>query len=364
MEEIRVDLGERSYSILIGDGIIEDTGEIIREWELDGKVLVVTNPTVAEWYLKPLTDSLIAAGFTFKVVMVPDGEVYKNLEEAEKIYNLLISNQYDRKSLLIALGGGVIGDLTGFVAATYLRGVRFIQIPTTLLAQVDASVGGKVAVNHPRGKNLIGSFYQPSLVISDVGTLLTLPETELHSGVAEVIKHGLIMDENYFQFICGEIQLIREANPGIMTWIVAGSCNIKSRIVEADEKESSLRAILNYGHTIGHALETITDYTGFKHGAAVAVGMIAAAKIAWQLEVLKDASLIDQLIELCGDFNLPVRIDGFSIESIIEAIYYDKKMAHGKVNWILPCEIGKVIISAEVSESLVREVLKELGGSK
>lgn len=361
MEEVRVNLAERSYSIIIGQDLLKNAGAIFKERGIAGKILIVTNPTVAGWYLEPLLQSLTAAGYDAQAMEIPDGEEYKSLEQAGRIYDRLVEEKFDRKSLLVALGGGVIGDLTGFVAATYMRGIKFIQIPTTLLAQVDSSVGGKVAVNHPRGKNLIGSFYQPVLVITDIATLKTLPERELSCGMAEVIKYGVILDENYFRLIMAELALIRSVDPGTMSWVVTGSCQIKAQVVEQDEKESGLRAILNFGHTIGHALESITDYAVFKHGEAVALGMLAAVKIALQMEVLKQPDLYGLLSQFCQELNLPTRIPGLPVKSIYDTIYLDKKVVFGQIRWVLPRDIGAVEVFDNVPSQVVEQVLREMG---
>jgi 3-dehydroquinate synthase len=361
MEEVQVNLAERSYSILIGQELLQEAGVIFKQRGITGRVLIVTNPTVAGWYLEILLQSLSAAGYEAQALEIPDGEEYKSLEQASRIYDRLAAGKYDRKSFLIALGGGVIGDLTGFAAATYMRGIRFIQIPTTLLAQVDSSIGGKVAVNHPRGKNLIGSFYQPALVLTDIATLKTLPERELSCGMAEVIKYGIILDENYFRLIMAELALIRSVDPGTMSWVVAGSCQIKAQVVEQDERESGLRAILNFGHTIGHALESITDYTVFKHGEAVALGMLAVIKIGLAMGVLKQPELYDLLLQFCQVLNLPTRIPDLPVKEIYDAVYLDKKAAFGQIRWILPQDYGKVDIYDNVPSQLVEQVLREMG---
>lgn len=364
MEEVKINLGERSYPILIGPGLLAETGRIFREAGLRGKVLIVTNPTVAGLHLEPVLASLSAAGLTVEVVRVPDGEMYKNLDEANRLYDFLITGKYDRQAILVALGGGVIGDLTGFVAATYLRGVRFVQVPTTLLAQVDSSIGGKVAVNHPRGKNLIGAFYQPALVITDVATLATLPGPELSSGMAEVIKHGIILDENYFQFVCGEIQTIRKCDPGVMTAVVNGSCQIKGDIVENDEREAGLRAVLNFGHTIGHAVETVTNYTRFKHGEAVGLGMLGATLIGEEIGWLTGPELRLQLGQIMTDLGLPVHLDGLSVADLCEALTIDKKVADGRIRWVIPRRRGEVGLCSDVPLPVVAAVLEKMGGAR
>jgi 3-dehydroquinate synthase len=363
MEEIIVNLKERSYPILIGNGLVSGAGGILKERGIKGKLLVVTNSTIAKWYLSPLLNSLRDAGYIAEALEIPDGEIYKSLEQANQVYDKLVAGRYDRKSTLIALGGGVIGDLTGFVAATYMRGVGFIQIPTTLLAQVDSSIGGKVAVNHPRGKNLIGAFYQPKMVITDVGTLKTLPKEEFNSGMAEVIKHGVILDENYFKFITGDLESIHQVDPGLMTWVVAGSCKIKGRIVEEDEKETGLRAVLNFGHTIGHALESVTNYTHYKHGEAVALGMLAAVNLAAKTGVLKQPDLAGLLLKVIRELGLPDQLNGLNSAEIYEALFLDKKVDCGSIRWVLPEALGKVKIVNDLPEQMVVESIREIGGN-
>ena len=363
--EVQVDLAERSYAILIGAGILKDLGVIFRERGIAGRILVVTNPTVAQCYLDPVLEALRRSGYDAAAVQVPDGETYKSLTEADHVYDCLVDGKYDRKTVLVALGGGVIGDLTGFVAATYMRGVRFVQVPTTLLSQVDSSVGGKVAVNHRKGKNLIGAFYQPQLVVTDVTTLKTLPDAEFSSGMAEAIKHGIILDPQYYRMIEAGLPALLRRDPVALGELVAGSCRIKAEVVRNDEKELNLRAILNFGHTIGHALESVTGYTHYKHGEAVALGMLGAAQIAEQLGVLTDRELLSSLRHFCEELQLPTRIAaelGLDSTAITEAIRLDKKSDQGAVHWILPQRIGAVTAGAVVPQELVRDILKEMGG--
>ncbi|HOP73532.1 MAG TPA: 3-dehydroquinate synthase [Bacillota bacterium] len=363
MERIRLNLTEqcRTYDILIGDGLIPKTGMLLKEHQMKGRVVVITNPTVAQWYLEPLLKSLAAAGYEAGVVQVPDGEVYKSLEEASKIYDFLVESRYDRKTILIALGGGVIGDLAGFVAATYMRGIGLVQIPTTLLAQVDSSIGGKVAVNHPNGKNLIGAFYQPRLVISDVDTLKTLPDRELAAGMAEVVKHGIILDENYFSLVTSELERIRERDPAFMAFVVAGSCRIKADVVINDEKETGIRALLNFGHTIGHSLESLTQYTMYKHGEAVMLGMLAAIRVAVRFGCLPQASFYDTLETTAKSFGMPVTIPGLPARDIYDMLMGDKKAEYGKIRWILPVRLGKAEIVTDLPREMVETVLREMG---
>lgn len=362
MQEVRVELGERSYSILIGSGLISKSGVIFQERGVKGRMMVITNPTVAQWYLQPLLDSLRSSGYQAEAVLIPDGEEYKSLEQANRIYDELVEGKYDRKSVLVALGGGVIGDLTGFAAATYMRGIGFIQIPTTLLAQVDSSIGGKTAVNHPKGKNLIGAFYQPSLVISDVTTFRTLPDREFNSGMVEVIKHGIILDPEYFKMLNDELAAIRELNAETLVKIVAGSCRIKGRVVQEDEKETGLRAILNFGHTVGHALESITKYQYYKHGEAVALGILAAIKIANRNNILAETDLEKQLESLFENLHLPVNIPGLQGDEIMSLLYLDKKVEYGKIRWVLPKCRGQVVIMDQIPPETVKDTLLELGG--
>lgn len=362
MQEVRVELGERSYSILIGSDLIARSGALFGEYGVKGRILVVTNPTVARWYLEPLLNSLRIAGYQAEAALIPDGEEYKSLDQVSKVYSNLADGKYDRKSALVALGGGVIGDLTGFAAATYMRGIRFIQIPTTLLAQVDSSIGGKTAVNHPKGKNLIGAFYQPDLVLSDVTTFETLPERELNSGMVEVIKHGVILDPGYFEMVARELPAIRKRAPEAMAEIVVGSCRIKAGIVQKDEKETGLRAVLNFGHTVGHALESITNYQYYKHGEALALGILAALKIAHRNDLLKDTGLERQVASLFKDLDLPTEIHRLSSEEIISLLYLDKKVEYGKVRWVLPKRLGQVAIFDEIPAETVKDTLLELGG--
>lgn len=362
MKKLNVELGEGSYSILIGSDLLAQSGVLFAANGVKGRIMVVTNPTVAQWYLEPLMDSLRSSGYQAEAFLIPDGEEYKSLEQANRIYDQLVKGKYDRKSVLVALGGGVIGDLTGFVAATYMRGIRFIQVPTTLLAQVDSSIGGKTAVNHPQGKNLIGVFYQPSLVVSDVATFGTLPDREFSSGMVEVIKHGVILDPEYFKMLLNELPALKTRKPELMTEIVEGSCRIKARVVQEDEKETGLRGILNFGHTIGHALESITDYQYYKHGEAVAVGILAALKIAIRNDTLQDSGLEQSLAFLFGALDLPTAIPGLNVAEIISLLYLDKKVEYGKVRWVLPERLGQVTISNEIPGETVKDTLLELGG--
>ena len=341
METLTVNLGERSYPIHIGAGILERAGEMLQQAGLRGKVAVVTNPTVAQLYLDPVHEALKRCGFEVTPVLLPDGEEHKTLKSLAAIYDRLIADRLERKSCLLALGGGVIGDLTGFAAATYLRGVPYVQLPTTLLAQVDSSVGGKTAVNHEGGKNLIGAFYQPKLVLIDVDVLQSLPQRELIAGLAEVIKYGIIEDADLFQLLERRVGDIIKLDRELLSQIILKSCAIKARVVEADEREENLRAVLNFGHTIGHALEAATGYKQFLHGEAVGIGMVKAAALSVQ-QGFCDQQSFERVIKLVKKAGLPGEFpSGVSMQNLIQNMEVDKKAAEGKIKFVVCCGIGK-----------------------
>lgn len=341
MQTLSVNLGERSYAILIGSDYLDRLGGLMKQAGLRGKVAVISNPTVAQLYLDPVHESLSGAGLEVTPILVPDGEEHKNLNSLAAIYDRLISERFERKSSLVALGGGVIGDIAGFAAATYLRGVPYVQVPTTLLAQVDSSVGGKTAVNHKEGKNLIGAFYQPKLVLIDVAVLQTLPLRELIAGLAEVIKYGVIEDPRLFELLERNVEKLVERNRELLIEVIAKSCAIKSRVVEADEREEDYRAVLNFGHTIGHALEAVTEYKQLLHGEAVGVGMAKAARLSMRQGLLDRASY-DRIVRLIERAGLPTEIpENVSVQSLIQSIEVDKKAAGGKIKFIMCEGIGK-----------------------
>ena len=341
MEILNVNLGDRSYPIYVGAGILDSLGQRLREAGLARKVAVVTNPTVAQLYLDAVHGSLDYAGFEVIPILVPDGEEHKTFKSLTTIYDRLIAERCERKSSVLALGGGVIGDLAGFAAATYLRGVPYVQVPTTLLAQVDSSVGGKTGVNHENGKNLIGAFYQPKLVLIDVNVLASLPRRELLAGLAEVIKYGIIEDPQLFRDVEKKLKKIVALDRELLQRIVVTSCSIKARIVEMDEREENQRAVLNFGHTIGHALEAATNYQRFLHGEAVAVGMVKAAMLSVQ-HGFCDQQSFERILEIITEAGLPSEIPaGLSLQSVIEAIQLDKKAAEGKIKFVMSEGIGK-----------------------
>ena len=360
MHVVKVELGERSYEILIG-ARLEKLGEEMSKLRVGTKVAVVTNPTVSKLYGRTVFASLREAGFTSMPVEVPDGEQYKTLDWANAVFTALLINTFDRRSPLIALGGGVIGDLTGFAAASYMRGVPFVQVPTTLLAMVDSSVGGKTGVNHPMGKNMIGAFYQPRLVLMDLDALKTLPKEELLSGMAEVIKYGVIWDRELFEFLEKNREKILNLEEGPLGHIIRRSCEIKADVVNRDEREGGLRAILNYGHTVGHAVETLSDYRS-RHGEAVAIGMVYAAKLAHRTG-LCDARVPERIEKLISAYGLPTNLSVMqprpTVTQFMDMIQVDKKAEAGKVRFVLPTKIGEVVITREWGEQQLQELLAQ-----
>ena len=358
MTTVTVNLGAASYEIFIGEGILNGVGEFIAG-KFTPKALLVTQKNIFDAHGRALTDGLAAQGIACEVAFIPDGETAKNLREAEKLYTRAIEFGLDRKSVVIALGGGVVGDLGGFVAATYLRGVPLIQIPTTLLAQVDSSIGGKTAVNHALGKNLIGAFHQPRAVFIDLQCLATLPEREIKSGLGEVVKYGVISDEKFFTYLEDNADKILGRDLQTLAHVVKRSCEIKAQVVSADERESGLRRILNFGHTLAHAIEEQTAYKKFRHGEAVAVGMMAAARISCELGKTSAAN-VRRLENLLRRFDMQTTCAGLDAEKLYAVTFRDKKTVGGVVNWVLMKNFGDVEICREVSASVVKKVFGEL----
>ncbi len=352
-----VDLGPRSYRIHIGYGLLESAGKIVRGVFRGQRAMVITNSTVGGIYGKTLRDGLETEGVHTVWAEMPDGEEYKALSTAGDMYDLAYGRELDRRSPVLALGGGVVGDLAGFVAATYLRGVPFIQIPTTLLAQVDSSVGGKVAVNHPRGKNIIGAFYQPSVVIADLATLETLPGREIRAGLAEVVKYGVIADRGFFGWLEEKLDIVTALDPAAMEKVVAESCRIKAAVVQQDETEQGIRAILNFGHTVGHAVEALTGYKTYRHGEAVAAGMAVEAKIAVRMGLM-DRREEDRLVSLLVRAGLPVEVPpGLDREELLRSMRRDKKVISSRLTMVLPSAMGRVEIIRDVDEKLILSCL-------
>ncbi len=358
MHVVKVSLGDRSYDIEIGSGLGE-AGARLRDLGLGKKIALITNPTIRKLYGQKLVDSLKEADFTVMSIEIPDGEQYKNLDWANSIYTALLINGFDRKSALIAFGGGVIGDLTGFAAATFMRGVPFIQVPTTLLAMVDSSVGGKTGVNHPMGKNMIGVFYQPKKVLMDQNVLKSLSKEELLSGMAEVIKYGVIWDRSFFEYLDNNRDRILSLDPDAVNHVIRRSCEIKADVVSKDEREGGLRAILNFGHTIGHAIETAENYT-IRHGYAVAIGMVYAARLA-QNTGLCDLSVPDRVMRLIAAYGLPTSLSDLTRKpaaaELMSTIQIDKKAEGGKVKFVLPKSIGEVVITKAWDERQLQELI-------
>ncbi len=356
MKTIRVNLSENSYNIHIDRILLGRIGEILATEKKPCKTLLITDSNIDKVYGPVVTEGLSRRGFGVRIVTLKPGEDQKTLETASALYDACFDHKLDRSSLIVALGGGVVGDISGFVAATFMRGIPFIQIPTTLLAQVDSSIGGKVAVNHPKGKNMIGSFYQPKAVFIDTDTLSTLPALELVAGLVEVIKYGVIRDAELFEFIENALPDILQLNHHALIKIIATSCQIKARVVEEDEKETHLRAILNYGHTIGHAIETLTDYKKYRHGEAVAMGMLYASRIAQEMGLTNDNTVCERQLSLVKRLGLPLYA-GLKPGDIIKILYTDKKVISGKLRFILPTKIGEVVISDQVTEEILYRVL-------
>lgn len=357
MRKIKVELGKNSYDIIIGNELKNELKQFIINANFSKKAMLVTDSNIEKLFCNEVLSVLTNSGLDVKLVVIPAGETSKSLSEAEKIYTAAIEFGLDRKSAIFALGGGVVGDLTGFVASTYLRGVPFVQIPTTLLAQVDSSVGGKVAVNHKLGKNLIGAFYQPKAVFIDLDFLKTLPKREIASGLGEIVKYGVISDAELFKYIEDNSQSTLNLDSAVMEHIISRSCEIKAEVVSCDEKESGLRRILNFGHTMAHAIEEVSGYTRYTHGEAVAVGMIGAAHISCTLNRIGNDEL-ERLQNLINSLNMVSHVENCDIDTMFEATFRDKKTINGKINWVLMDSIGKVSVISDVPDKIVQSAFK------
>lgn len=351
IKKIKVDLGDRSYPIIIGNGIYGNKN-LYRNSNPKNSILVSTKK------IKNLKNSSIPKRFYSSEILIGDGENFKNLNSCESIYKNLLKNKYSRDCCLLAYGGGVIGDITGYVAATYLRGVNFIQVPTTLLSMVDSSVGGKTGVNHSLGKNMIGAFYQPQSVIIDLDSLKTLPKKEFNAGMAEVIKYGVIYDKQFFEWLEKNKKKIISLDRVSLAKIIATSCKIKAEIVAKDEKESGIRAILNLGHTFGHAIEKNIGYGRWTHGAAVACGMVIASELSEKLGKLSKNDL-NRIKNLLSYFDLPIKLPKkLNASKLYEAMKNDKKVLNNKIRLIIPKKIGECFISDKVSKSTILKTLE------
>ena len=356
MRKVRVDLGEKSYDIIIGYAIDRELVDFVKGAGYSRKALLVTDTNVGPLYAKQVQQLLAEAGLEAAVAQIPAGESSKTLTTANELFTRAIELGLDRKSPIFALGGGVVGDLAGFVAATYMRGVPFVQLPTSLLAQVDSSVGGKVAVNHELGKNLIGAFYQPQAVFMELNFMKSLPRREIYTGLGEIIKYGIIYDAEFFAFLESNREAVLALEPEALVHIIARSCEIKAAVVSEDEKEAGLRRILNFGHTIAHAIEKETGYVRYNHGEAVATGMIGAAYISRELGLIGENEY-NRVREMIARYNLPQQAAGVTVEAMYGDIFHDKKTVGGKVTWVLMEKIGKVICRNDVPAEAVKKAM-------
>ena len=352
MKVIEVDLAERSYPIYIGDSLLSDE-PLVNKHISSKQVLIVTNETISPLYLQRVENNL--KNIDYDVLILPDGESYKSLDSLNQVITRLMEKKFSRTCTLIALGGGVIGDLTGFVAACYQRGVKFIQIPTTLLAQVDSSVGGKTAVNHPLGKNMIGAFHQPCAVYADIDTLSTLPDREFSAGLAEVIKYGIIRDKEFYDWLEENIESIMQRDNDALEYAIERSCINKAEVVAEDERESGIRAILNLGHTFGHAIETALNYKGWLHGEAVGCGMLMAADLSNRLGLINE-SVVERIALILERTNLPTKIHkDVTLQQMLENMKVDKKSRDGVLYLILIKDIGEAFITSDYTEQALKE---------
>lgn len=353
LDTLKVDLGERSYPIYIGQNLLEGQ-DLYRQHISGNQVLVVSNETVAPLYMEKVRKGLV--DFSVEEVILPDGEKYKNLEVLNQVFDSLLTHHFDRGCTLVALGGGVVGDMTGFAASCYQRGVDFVQVPTTLLSQVDSSVGGKTGVNHPLGKNMIGAFYQPRCVVIDIDTLSTLPDRELSAGLAEVVKYGLINDPDFFCWLEENMELLVQRDSTALAYAIRQSCADKAAVVAADEKESGQRALLNLGHTFGHAIETGMGYGVWLHGEAVSAGMCMAADMSARMGWLarEDADRVTNLLIRAG---LPVAPPDLSAKTFRELMSVDKKVVAGQLRLVLLKSIGRAVVTSEFTAQALNETL-------
>ena len=358
MRIVQVPLGSRSYNIKVGGGLLSRLGAECAQLKLGQRCAVITDSNVIRYFAKAALKSLTASGFAPVLISVPAGEKSKRLAVVEKCHNQLAAHRLERKSFIIALGGGVVGDLAGFVAATYLRGIPFVQVPTTLLAQVDSSVGGKTGVNLRAGKNLVGAFYQPQLVLCDLDALKTLPKREFISGLAEIIKYGIIYDAILFAQLERNLPKLLQRDTATLRNVIARCCEIKAEVVGQDETEGGLRAILNFGHTIGHAIENSSGYGKFLHGEAIAIGQVAAAKLSQNLLGLPsgDVKRIEKLFIQAG---LPVKIklNPARRKKLFAAMLLDKKVSGGEVKFVLAPKIGRVKFGCQVTAAAINSVI-------
>lgn len=360
MQTLQVDLGERSYPILIGSGLL-GRAELVKPYVRGSQVMIVSNETVAPLYLEKVQQAF--ADYRTEAVILPDGEQYKTLEICNRIYSALLEKRFDRRCTLVALGGGVVGDMTGFAAATYQRGVDFIQIPTTLLAQVDSSVGGKTGVNHPQGKNMIGAFHQPQLVLADTDTIDTLDDRQLSAGLAEIIKYGLINDLSFFEWLEANMDALLARDKSALAYAIERSCQDKADVVAADEKEGGQRALLNLGHTFGHAIETGMGYGAWLHGEAIATGMLLAAELSSDIGWITKVD-VDRVRNLLQRARLPIQAPPqMDSNQFINLMAVDKKVLDGQMRLVLMRALGESVITSEArSEQIIAMLDRHLHG--
>lgn len=359
MREVTVPLSDRSYPIFIGNGILDSLGQRMRDLEIRGSIALVQDSQVAASYGCRTQASLAAAGYRVAPIVVPSGEASKSLEQLSALYDAFADARLDRRSVVVAVGGGVVGDLAGFAAASYVRGIDFVQVPTTLLAQVDSSVGGKTGIDLPSGKNLVGAFHQPRLVVADLDTLATLPARDYVAGLAEVIKYGIIADSELFAYLESNREGALRHQPDVLAHLVARSCEIKADVVGKDERESGLRAILNYGHTIGHAVEAAAGYGRYLHGEAVSIGTAAANWLSTRVGWLPE-DVANRITALFAAYGLPVRLEEpLGDEEVLAAMRLDKKTVDGVFQFVLARGIGEVAM-LPLTEALVLEALREI----
>ncbi|MCK9407523.1 MAG: 3-dehydroquinate synthase [Bacteroidetes bacterium] len=357
MHIVTVPLGDRSYPIYIGSGLLRQSGSIFQRHGIGRSIVIVSDTHVAELYLSTVEKSLIAKKFNVHSIILPPGEQQKRLNTADRIYTELLKRNIERSATIVALGGGVIGDLTGFIAATYLRGIGFVQIPTTLLAQVDSSVGGKVGINHMLAKNMIGAFYQPQFVLSDATVLRTLPKREMISGMGEIVKYGMILDQKFFRYIEQHLDRAFARDSAVLSHLIRKSCELKAYIVSNDEKEQHLRAILNFGHTIGHALEHAGHYGVLKHGEAILYGMVAEAHIAFRNGMISsgEKERLERLIQqLPLPLLTPIRLQS---AALLNTMMKDKKTNNGIIRMPLPSAIGTVLLPSNVDRQFILDAI-------
>lgn len=357
MTKLNVNLGERSYPIYITTGY-EALPECLKSAGAGNRLAIITDSNVNVFQADICQKALEGHGFEIYRYVVEAGEQSKSLDTVRNIYKYLIDRKFDRKSTIVALGGGVVGDLSGFAAATFLRGINFVQVPTSLLAQADSSVGGKVGVDFEGNKNIIGAFYQPKFVYINVDTLKTLPERELKAGMGEVVKHGIIMNPDFFQYIDQNIDKIFSYDPDALQYMSKTNCSIKAGVVEADERESGLRAILNFGHTIGHAIESASNFE-LLHGECVSIGMVGAFKLARHYGIAEEADVL-KVVGLLEKVGLPTRYKNMDVNRVYDLMSYDKKVKNNKLYFILPKDIGEVTELAVEDEGLIKDVLRQL----